>query len=195
MSNGSITPDDDEQGQSWGGVADVWSLVQLSLRRGINFWNENNEAFCVACSGEGDQLYLATGNIDSKVGQLFKLFERLSVYPITLAWEIRVRFTPFCSDKKAAPQDANDEDLQSSSDDDYHFDDADGISPKRNWSSSTLRMSLSAVAVAVGWLDVFCNWKEQRWSSRTRKTCSSTPSSASITSLLIQQIGSRFRSE
>ena len=30
--------------------------------------------------------YLAIGNIDSKIGQLFKLFERLSVYPITLAW-------------------------------------------------------------------------------------------------------------
>jgi hypothetical protein len=29
--------------------------------------------------------YLPIGNIDSKIGQLFKLFERLSVYPITLA--------------------------------------------------------------------------------------------------------------
>lgn len=29
--------------------------------------------------------YLANGNIDLKVGQLFKLFERLSVYPITRA--------------------------------------------------------------------------------------------------------------
>lgn len=52
-------------------------------------------------------VYLAIGDIDSKVGQLFKLSERLSVYPITLAWEIRgwgshPFLSFFLSDKKAS---------------------------------------------------------------------------------------------